>query len=175
MQLETRNVEETLALGRLIGSVAAGLPGVTCIGLDGPLGAGKTHLTRGMAEGAGVVDATLVSSPTYVLMNIYEGPTPVRHFDAYRVGAAAEFAEIGFEEAVLGAGETGGAIVVVEWAGRVAALLPADTLWIAIEHEGDLEDERRSFTFRAGGPSAQRLLERIASDRGLTVGQSNPP
>ena len=164
MQLETRNVQQTLALGRLIGGLAAGLPGVTCIGLDGPLGAGKTHLTRGIAEGAGVEDATLVSSPTYVLMNIYEGKTPVRHFDAYRVSAAEEFWEIGFEEAVLGTGQTGEAIVVVEWAGRIAELMPADTLWIAIEHEGDLEDERRSFTFRAGGPSARRLLERIASD-----------
>ena len=164
MRLETRNVEQTLALGRLIGGLAAGLPGVTCIGLDGPLGAGKTHLTRGIAQGAGVADATLVSSPTYVLMNIYEGKTPVRHFDAYRARTPEEFAEIGFEEAVLGTGQTGEAIVVVEWAGRVAELMPADTLWIALEHEGDLEDERRSFTFRAGGPIARRLLEGIASD-----------
>ena len=164
MQLETRNVQQTLALGRLIGTLAAGLPGVTCIGLDGPLSAGKTHLTRGIAEGAGVADAALVSSPTYVLMNIYEGPTPVRHFDAYRVGAPGEFAEIGFEEAILGTGQTGAAIVVVEWAGRIAELMPADTLWIAIAHEGDLEDERRSFTFRAGGSIAGQLLERIASD-----------
>jgi tRNA threonylcarbamoyladenosine biosynthesis protein TsaE len=166
MQLETRNVQQTLALGRLIGSIAAGLPGVTCIGLDGPLGAGKTHLTRGIAEGAGVADASLVSSPTYVLMNIYEGKTPVRHFDAYRVGAAAEFSEIGFEEAVAGTGEIGEALVVVEWGGRVAEVMPADTLWIEIEHEGDLEDQRRNFTLRAGGPMAQRLLERIASDMG---------
>jgi tRNA threonylcarbamoyladenosine biosynthesis protein TsaE len=164
MQLETRKVEETLALGRLIGGIAAGLPGVICIGLDGPLGAGKTHLTRGIAEGAGVADASLVSSPTYVLMNIYEGKTPVRHFDAYRVGAAEEFSEIGFEEAVVGTGEIGEAMVVVEWARRVAEVMPADTLWIAIEHEGDLEDQRRRFTLRAGGPMAQRLLERIAAD-----------
>jgi len=164
MQLETQNVAQTLALGRLIGRLATGLPGVTCIGLDGPLGAGKTHLTRGIAEGASVADPTLVSSPTYVLMNIYDGPTPVRHFDAYRVGAPEEFAEIGFEEAVLGAGQTGEAIVVVEWAARIAALLPTDTLWIQIDHEGDLEDQRRSFTFRAGGSVAGQLLVRIASD-----------
>ncbi len=169
MQLETRNVQQTLALGRLIGSLAAGLPGVTCIGLDGPLGAGKTHLTRGIAEGAGVADADLVSSPTYVLMNIYEGKTPVRHFDAYRVRAPEEFSEIGFDEAVLGMGETGEADVVVEWAHRVAAVMPADTLWIEIEHEGDLEDQRRSFTFRAGGPMARQLLERIASDGGQAI------
>jgi len=174
MQLETRKVEETLALGRLIGRLAAGLPGVTCIGMDGPLGAGKTHLTRGIAEGAGVADASLVSSPTYVLMNIYEGKTPVRHFDAYRVGAAEEFAEIGFDEAVMGAGEIGEGIVVVEWAGRVAAVMPGDTLWIEIAHEGDVEDERRSFALRAGGPNAQHLLERIASDMGTHANTTAP-
>ena len=65
---------------------------IRVIALDGNLGAGKTHLTRGIAVGAGVEDVTLVSSPTYVLLNIYRasgvvGSKPVFHMDAYRISS----------------------------------------------------------------------------------------
>ena len=82
MLLTTHSIPETLALGRLLGRLA---PPNTFIALDGQLGAGKTHLTRGIAEGAAVEDPSLVSSPTYVLLNIYQGPKPVFHLDAYRL------------------------------------------------------------------------------------------
>jgi tRNA threonylcarbamoyladenosine biosynthesis protein TsaE len=159
MRVETHSVEETLALGRRIGQLAAGAPAVTCIGLDGPLGAGKTQLTRGIAQGAEVSDDSLVSSPTFVLMNIYEGPKPVHHLDAYRVGSAGEFSAMGFEDVAGGA--DGGGIIVVEWARRLADLMPADTLWIDIAHEGDPLDECRAFEFIAGGVTAGELLAKL--------------
>jgi tRNA threonylcarbamoyladenosine biosynthesis protein TsaE len=159
MRVETHGVEETLALGRRIGRLAAAAPAVTCIGLDGPLGAGKTQLTRGIAQGAEVYDDTLVSSPTFVLMNVYDGPKPVRHLDAYRVPSGGAFADLGFEDLVAGA--EGGGIVVVEWARRLADLMPADTLWIEIAHEGDALDECRAFDCTAGGPVAARLLKEL--------------
>ena len=184
MRVETHSVQETLALGRHIGRLAAAAPAVSCIGLDGPLGAGKTQLTRGIAQGAEVYDDTLVSSPTYVLMNIYDGPKPVRHLDAYRVHSPHEFSEMGFED--LAAGVEGGGILVVEWARRLVELLPADTLWIDIAHEGEALDECRTFEFTAGGPIAARLLEQlttaIAADGGnagitppADMPQSAPP
>ena len=145
MIIESHSVEETLRIGQRLGELASRSSSVVCIALDGPLGAGKTHLTRGIAQGAGVADLSLVCSPTYVLLNIYEAGEGgegeesggrggsrgrrVYHFDAYRVGGSQEFEELGFEEILAGP-----AIVVVEWASRVADLMPADTLWITIEH-----------------------------------------
>lgn len=152
MMLESHNVEETVRLGRRLGELAKGTPGTLCIALDGPLGAGKTHLTRGIAEGAGVADMSLVCSPTYVLLNIYEAAAngkTVYHFDAYRMRDSEEFEGLGFEEILRGE-----AIVVVEWASRVADLLPAETLWIRIEHA---EEGHRMLEISGEGGLVQRL------------------
>jgi tRNA threonylcarbamoyladenosine biosynthesis protein TsaE len=166
MFVESHSIEETLALGRALGRLAPPAPAVTCIALDGPLGAGKTHLTRGIAQGAQIADESLVSSPTYVLLNIYDGPKPVRHLDAYRISSPEDFAELGFEELVAGTETEGGVggIVVVEWATRIAELLPPDTLWITIAHEGDLLEETRTFTLTAGGPTSAALLAKLQSE-----------
>jgi tRNA threonylcarbamoyladenosine biosynthesis protein TsaE len=156
MVLESHCVEETLRLGQRLGQAAAHAPGTVCIALDGPLGAGKTHLTRGIAQGAGVTDLSLVCSPTFVLLNIYEAgenSPPIYHFDAYRVGSLAEFEEMGFEEILSGNG--GGAIVVVEWAARVAEVLPTDTLWITMEHA---ENDHRLLRLFPGGALSQTLM-----------------
>jgi tRNA threonylcarbamoyladenosine biosynthesis protein TsaE len=163
MLLTTHSVDQTLALGRALGRLAPNPPAVTCIALDGPLGSGKTHLTRGIAQGAQVLDESLVSSPTYVLMNIYDGPKPVRHLDAYRIHSADDFTALGFEDLDTGAETEGGAggIVVVEWASRVKDLLPPDTLWIAISHEGDLLDQTRSFDLTATGPNSAAFLAQL--------------
>ena len=154
MIVESHGVEETLRLGQRLGQLAARAPGTVCIALDGPLGAGKTHLTRGIAQGAGVADLTLVCSPTYVLLNIYEagenGP-PVYHLDAYRVHNSQEFEELGFEEILRGP-----AIVVVEWAARIAELLPHDTLRIGIEHA---DDGHRTLEITSNGPISQQLAD----------------
>jgi tRNA threonylcarbamoyladenosine biosynthesis protein TsaE len=152
MIVKTHSVEETLRLGRRLGERAVRLPGAACMALEGPLGAGKTHLTRGIAEGAGVADLSVVCSPTFVLLNIYEageGGRTVYHFDAYRVKGPQEFEELGFEEIVRGAG-----IVVVEWAGRVADLLPADALWIRMDHA---EEDLRVLEITGDGPISRQL------------------
>src|SRR3954464_10594998 len=113
MIIESHSVKETLQLGQRLGQAAAAMAGAVCIALDGPLGAGKTHLTRGIALGAGVPDLSLVCSPTYVLLNIYDavGARRVYHFDAYRIAGGHEFEKLGFEEILQNS-----AIVVVEWA-----------------------------------------------------------
>jgi len=151
MIVESHSVEETLQFGQRLGQAAAQFPNAVCIALDGPLGAGKTHLTRGIAQGAGVLDLSLVCSPTYVLLNIYDAPPKGRvyHFDAYRVASSQEFEELGFEEILQTSG-----IIIVEWATRVADLLPSDTLWITLEHA---DNGHRLLTLNPTGDVSRQL------------------
>ena len=105
------------------------LAGGECIALEGELGAGKTQFVRGLLRGLGG-DARSVSSPTFVLLNVYDsGRLRLFHLDAYRVGDAEDFESIGFRELR----ERGG-VVVVEWASRVAAVLPPNRIAISFEH-----------------------------------------
>ena len=131
--VETHSVAETLALGeRLADRLGAG----DCVGLTGPLGAGKTVLARGIARGLGVADERLVTSPTYVLVQEYSGRVPIFHVDLYRLGAPdAELAELGLEE-MLDEGVT-----LIEWADRAAGALPKPRWEVTITITG--EDERR--------------------------------
>jgi tRNA threonylcarbamoyladenosine biosynthesis protein TsaE len=166
MLIATRTVEETLALGKLIGRLAPAPPESTCIALDGQLGAGKTHLTRGIAQGAQVLDPTLVSSPTYVLLNIYEGPKPVYHLDAYRINSLEDFQAVGFEELLGGNAvdrthcDNRGGVVVVEWAQRIRLLLPDDHLQIVIQ-PGDQSESHRLFEITGMGPRSRLLADRL--------------
>jgi len=98
---------ETLALGALLG---AALARGDCLGLDGPLGAGKTVFVRGLVQGAGAADR--VRSPTFVLHAVYPGPLTVHHLDLYRLDEGVDLRTLGVEELM----ETGA--VVVEWAER---------------------------------------------------------
>ena len=104
------------------------LRGGECIALDGELGSGKTQFVRGLVRGLGGASKA-VSSPTFVLLNVYPGGRlTVYHLDAYRLSGADDFEAIGFSE-LLGQG----GVVVVEWASRVKSLLPAHSLGVTIE------------------------------------------
>jgi tRNA threonylcarbamoyladenosine biosynthesis protein TsaE len=108
------------------------------IALHGEMGAGKTHFVRGMVKGLGG-DPRIVSSPTYVLLNIYDSTRiTIFHLDAYRVRGADDFDAIGFPELL----EQNG-LVVVEWPERVVGLLPL---------------ERIDITLTATGPSTRRIV-----------------
>lgn len=110
---------------------ASTLRGGECVALHGDLGAGKTQFVRGLVRGLGGPPRA-VSSPTFVLLNVYPGGRLiVYHLDAYRVGGADDFEAIGFPELL----EQGG-VVVVEWAERVRALLPPNCVQIHITPTG---------------------------------------
>lgn len=126
----TRSGEETFELARRL---AAGFKGTEVVLLTGELGAGKTVFAKGLAAGAGVADPDRVSSPSFTLVNVYEGRHRIFHIDLYRLDRAAEIADLGWED-MLGQG-----IVVVEWAEKLT--FPVDGIRVLIEPTGD--DERR--------------------------------
>ena len=130
IEVSTHDEEGTRALAR---SLASLLRGGEVIGLDGPLGAGKTTFVRGLAEGLGV-SAEEVSSPTFVLCHEYVAPTgrTLVHVDAYRIGDLDELETFGFDELLADAGS----IVVVEWAARIAGSLPRDRITVTLAHAG---------------------------------------
>jgi tRNA threonylcarbamoyladenosine biosynthesis protein TsaE len=129
MTFDAHSLEDTAAFAA---ELAATLRPGDVIALDGELGAGKTTFVRALIESLGGA-ANAVSSPTFMLLNIYTTPRmPVFHLDAYRLGGADDLEAIGFEELL----ERGG-LVIVEWASRVDTLLPARRVAIAIETIGE--------------------------------------
>ncbi|HSV16739.1 MAG TPA: tRNA (adenosine(37)-N6)-threonylcarbamoyltransferase complex ATPase subunit type 1 TsaE [Tepidisphaeraceae bacterium] len=112
----TASVAETEAVAA---TIARECRGGEVIALSGDLGAGKTQFVRGLVRALGG-NPRAVSSPTFVLLNVYDGGRfTIYHLDAYRVGGADDFEAIGFTELL----EQGG-VVAVEWPERVADLLP---------------------------------------------------
>lgn len=101
------------------------------VALIGQLGAGKTHLTQAIAQQLGVHPED-VNSPTFVLIQEYDGDVPVFHIDAYRLNDTDEFLELGADE-ILGADN----ICLIEWADRVADVLPKRLIRIEIEATGE--------------------------------------
>jgi tRNA threonylcarbamoyladenosine biosynthesis protein TsaE len=120
MFLDLPDLEATRQLGHALGGLL--FPGAV-VGLSGPLGAGKTHLVRFIAEGLGVADSRVVSSPTFVLIQEYEGRLPIYHFDVYRLKMVDEFENLGVFEYFEGDG-----VCLIEWADRVAHVLPDQRL-----------------------------------------------
>jgi tRNA threonylcarbamoyladenosine biosynthesis protein TsaE len=110
----------TIRFGEQLG---AALRSGAVIGLTGPLGAGKTRLVQGMARGAGY--AGRVRSPTFALMHVYSGRMPVRHFDLYRLDDLDSATMGEWQEAMEEFG-----VSFVEWADRVAGLLPEEAIRI---------------------------------------------
>jgi len=129
------SAEETAAAGERLGATLG--PG-DVVALTGELGAGKTCFVQGLVRGLGV--ARTATSPTFVLVNEYHGRLPVHHVDAYRTTSLTEVLDLGLPELLDGDGVT-----VVEWADKIAPLLPARTIRVHLEGVGD---EPRRITIR---------------------------
>ena len=135
----SESVEQTEAVAARL---ACGLNGGDFVTLSGDLGAGKTQFVRGLVRGLGG-DPRSVSSPTFVLLNVYDsGRLTVYHLDAYRVHGPEDFEAIGFAELL----EQGG-VVVVEWPERVETLVPKNRIAVHIAATGP--DSRRISVGRA--------------------------
>jgi tRNA threonylcarbamoyladenosine biosynthesis protein TsaE len=127
--MHSASPEETEAIAAELAKTLS--PGA-CIALSGEMGAGKTRFVRGLLRGLGG-EPRRVSSPTFVLLNVYSARLTVYHLDAYRV-TADDVEAIGFAELL----QQGG-VVVLEWPERAAALLPAERIEVRIETVGESE------------------------------------
>lgn len=141
----------TFALGERLGRHLQ--PGQT-VALVGDLGAGKTTLCRGIGTGLGVDDPQAICSPTYLLVIEHPGPRPLLHADAYLPQKLAGFLAEGGLDYLLDAN----AVVVVEWADRIADLLPPDALWV---HLLPAPDGGRDVTFRQVGGAGYRWVPEV--------------
>ncbi len=115
-------------------AVLESLGGRTVVAFDAPMGAGKTTLISRIAAQLGTEDD--VTSPTFAIVNQYEGERTIYHFDMYRIERPEEALDFGCEE-YLASGE----LCLVEWPEKIEALLPDDTMVVKIEILGD--EERR--------------------------------
>jgi tRNA threonylcarbamoyladenosine biosynthesis protein TsaE len=127
--LASYSPEETFGIAMELGAL---LHGGETLALQGELGSGKTLFTKGLCAGLGVADPRGVASPTYVLEHVYEGSVPIHHYDVYRLASSDEFLALGFEEHLGGSD-----IIVIEWADRVASVLPPDRLEVRLELRGE--------------------------------------
>ncbi len=147
--LETRSAAETQGLARLIGTLAP--PGLI-LTIAGDLGSGKTCFVQGLARGLAVPEDVYVTSPSYTLVNSYEGRHPLHHVDLYRLGDG-DLDDIGLFDLMVAP-----AVVAIEWPERMAADLPAERL--AIHLQATAPDLRR-LTLSGYGLAPLNLIEAL--------------
>jgi len=148
----SRSPTQTRRIGMRLGEML--MPG-DVIGLEGNLGAGKTTLVQGIASGWGSYDS--VSSPTYVLVNVYRrlDRKQLFHLDAFRLKSPEEAIDLDID-AILDQGP-----LLVEWADKIEEALPEDFLWINMRF---INDEQRDFIVHARGERHKNLLERFREE-----------
>lgn len=123
INIETQSFEETVEFGKKLGAI---LNSGDIISLSGDLGTGKTALTNGIAKSLGI--SSYITSPTFTLVNEYEGRLPLYHFDVYRIADPDEMFDIGFEEYINGEG-----ITIIEWGEQIKDILPKQIIRIDIK------------------------------------------
>ncbi len=155
-EVTAASTRETLELGRILGRL---LKKGDVVALFGDLGAGKTVFARGLAQGMGVEDC--VTSPTFVLINEYQGDLPLYHFDVYRLEDPDEILELGHEEYFYGEGVT-----VIEWADKILDYLPEEYLGVSLEKVEPLEAEGRRLVFHPRGQRYGKMVEELMKSAG---------
>jgi tRNA threonylcarbamoyladenosine biosynthesis protein TsaE len=129
----SHSAEETREFGMKLG---AALPPNTVLCFFGDLGAGKTTFIQGLTAGVLGAPAEEVNSPTFTYLNIYRGNHTLYHFDLYRLRDADEFLSMGFDETF-----DAGGITCIEWAEKIAAIIPEGTIHVKMAHLGG--DQRK--------------------------------
>ncbi|MCY3913709.1 MAG: tRNA (adenosine(37)-N6)-threonylcarbamoyltransferase complex ATPase subunit type 1 TsaE [Chloroflexi bacterium] len=150
-QIVSDGPDATRAVGAAIGRWAR--PG-DLVALQGELGAGKTVVAQGIAQGLGVEEG--VTSPTYVLVSVYgSGRLRLQHVDLYRLAGALDLDSIDWEDLL-----DEPAVTAVEWSERAGERMPDDCLLVAIQAEST---NRRTITLSAGGPRSRELLAAVGA------------
>ena len=149
--VSTQSSEETAELAQKAGQrIREG----TVLCLIGDLGAGKTLFTQNLVKMLGV--DTEVTSPTFSLMNVYEGICPILHFDLYRIEKEDELDELGFYEYV----EEPGGIVIIEWADKFPEALPDEYVTVTFEKTDSANE--RNISFACHGEKDKDFLKELA-------------
>ena len=135
---ETYGEQETFEIGRMLSEKSH--PGdIFC--LLGDLGVGKTVFSKGFATGLGITEH--ITSPTFTIVQVYEGPRPLYHFDMYRIEDEDELEMIGYEDYFFGQG-----VCLVEWANNVEDVIPPNAKWITIEKDLEKGFDYRKITIK---------------------------
>lgn len=146
----TDSPEGTRALGRALAGL---LRGGEILGLSGDLGSGKTCFVHGLAEGLEVGGNSWVRSPTFTLINEYEGRLPMVHVDLFRVAPGAEMEDLHLEEYFAS-----GSVCVVEWFERLDALEVDEFLGVTFRY---VDEKRRALRFTAHGAHFEEMIARL--------------
>lgn len=123
LNFQTNSAEETIELGKKIGSF---LKGGEIFAMQGTLAAGKTTITKGIAQALNVKDE--ITSPTFCLISEYEGKIPLYHMDVYRLNDGEDFINLGAEDLIYGKG-----VSIIEWSEKIMDELPKSTIILKIE------------------------------------------
>lgn len=143
--------EDTVKIGECLGKVVK-KGYVIC--LVGDLGVGKTEFTKGFAKGAGVSD--YVTSPTFTIVNEYQGRLPIYHFDVYRINDIDEMYEIGYEEYFYGEG-----VCIIEWADMIKEIIPEENIKITITKDLEQGMDFRNICIETNGAKYDSVLREM--------------
>lgn len=146
----SRSAEDTFNIGRQLGAT---LDVGDFVAFRGDLGAGKTCCIQGIAAGLGVADRSLVTSPTFTLIQEYQGRLPIYHFDVYRLTHEEALYDLGYEEYFYGEGVT-----LLEWAERIPNFLPAERLTLHLHIQPDQTRKIQLFATSQSYPARTRVL-----------------
>ena len=125
--ITTKTAEETIALGKKIGNL---LQKGDVIAMQGTLAAGKTTITKGIAQALGVKET--ITSPTFCLISEYEGKMPLYHMDVYRLDGGEDFINLGTDDMIYGEG-----VSIIEWSEKIMDELPSKTIILKLEPQED--------------------------------------
>lgn len=139
--------ENTKEIGYRLGKLLT--PG-SVICLIGDLGAGKTTMTQSLAKAIGVDD--YITSPTFTIVNEYEGNMPLYHFDVYRIGSSEEMYDIGYDEYINSDG-----VCIIEWANLIEDILPDEYLDIELNYK----DMGREMILKPVGEKYKKIVEEL--------------
>lgn len=154
IELLSSSAQQTMDIACLMGRK---LKGGDIIALSGDLGSGKTCFTGGLAKGLGLSEEYRITSPTFTLINEYQGRCNLYHFDVYRLNGCKEFEELGYEEYFSNNG-----VVAIEWAEKIESILPENIISIKFDY---VDESTRKIIIKG----SKDMLEEISQDLNTEV------
>lgn len=149
MEFIVDTADSTMKLGRKLGELMHS-GDIVCI--TGDLGAGKTHFTKGFAKGLEINEP--ITSPTFTIVNEYEGRLKLHHFDVYRVCDPDEIEAIGFDEYIFS-----DAVSIIEWSNFIEELIPKEHIWVDIKKVPELGMDFRKISIKFYGDRYNYIKE----------------